>query len=656
MRSNRQQISFFLIISFSLVLCTPLFLPGQNYQVLSTNNKKAEKLFLEASDQYNRKEYDRAVEILAKAVKTDPQFIEAFILSGDILSDQKKIREAVNAYRSALAINPDFSPNLYYILANLQYSNGLYEGARSDFARYLTYERLPKVKRDNASNGIRACDFAMDAMRNPVPFNPVNLGDSVNTTDDEFVNAITADDQVLYFTRKLFKRFDLQTEKAYYEEDFFFSVRNEDSSWKKALNLGPPINTRWNEGALTLSPDGRFLFFAGCQRPGGFGSCDLYWSKREGSRWSEPENLGPEVNSAAWESQPSFSSDGSSLYFASNRKGGRGGADIWKTTLNPDGTWTVPVNLGDSVNTSLEEQTPFIHPDDRTLYFSSKGFQGMGGADLFCSRRNSAGNWGRAVNLGYPINTCADEYALVLNAIGDMAYISSDKLGGEGKMDIYRFKLYEAARPNPVTYFRGVVYNRETKQRLRAEFDLADLKSGKTIAHSVSDSITGEFLLILPADHDYALGVSKPGYLFYSDHFSLTGIHSVANPFIRNIPLQEMKVGETVILKNIFFDTDKFEIRPESEIELRRLTELLTTNREIRIELSGHTDHVGTREHNDILSLNRAKAEYDYLVNHGIDPGRMTFAGYGFSKPVDTNETEQGRSNNRRTEFKIIGK
>ncbi len=656
MRSVRKQISVFLLLFFLSVLCSiPSDIQGQNYQALSTKNKKAEKLFREASDQYNMKEYDKALISLGKAIKTDPEFIEAYILSGDILSDQQKIPEAVSSYRSALAIRPDYSPNLYYILANLQYTYGYYAAAKSDFEKYLYFERTPKNKRDNSLRGITACEFALDALKNPVPFNPVSLGDSINTEEDEFVNAITADDQVLYFTRKLLKRYDAQNDKAYYEEDFFYSVRNQDSVWRSALNLGPPINTMWNEGALTISPDGRYLFFAGCQRPGGYGSCDLYWSKRAGDQWSEPENLGPEVNSAAWESQPSFSSDGSTLYFASTRKGGKGSSDIWRTSLNPDGTWTIPINLGDSVNTPLEEQTPFIHPDNQNLYFASRGFTGMGGADLFHSRTDKNGNLGKAQNLGYPINTFADEFALILNAKGDMAYISSDKLGGKGKMDIYRFVLYNKARPNPVTYFKGVVFNSETKQLLRADFELTDLKSGKTIARSFSDSLTGAFMLILPTDYEYALSVSKPGYLFYSDHFSLIGSHSADNPFVRNIPLHEVMVGESVILKNIFFDTDKFEIKPESEVELQRLIRLLLENAKIRIELSGHTDNIGMRDHNETLSLNRARAVFDYLAGHGIAKERLSFTGYGFSRPIDTNDTEQGRANNRRTEFKIIG-
>jgi len=618
-----------------------------------TTNKKAERLFNSATEAYNIRDYNKALAEIEKAIRTDSLFVEAFILKGDILSDKNQIPEAVKAYGDAIRISPEFSPNLYYIKANLEYSNGMYNDAKADFEKYITFDNIPRLKKNKAAAGIVTCNFAIEAVRNPVPFDPLNLGDSINSQDDEFINYITADDQILYFTRKLLKRFDIQLNKSLYEEDFFFSRRTDDSVWGKAVNLGSPINTAWNEGALTISPDSRYLFFAGCGRPDGYGSCDLYWSKKEGNKWSEPVNLGSAVNTEEWESQPSFSSDGSTLYFISNRRGGKGSSDIWMTSLNSDGTWSTPVNLGDSVNTPYEEQTPFIHPDDKTLYFASRGFMGMGGSDIFYSRKNNEGKWGAPVNMGYPINTFSDENSLIVNAKGNLAYISSDKLGGKGKQDIYQFKVYDQARPTQVTYFKGIVFNKETKQRLKADFELIDLKSGRTVAHSFSDSLTGAFFLILPVNNDYALNVSKPGYLFFSDNFSLSDIHSFNKPFIKNIPLQEIKIGEAVILRNIFFDTDKFDLKPESRIELQRLIDFLITNPQIVIEISGHTDNVGTREHNAVLSINRAKAVCEYLLQHGIGENRMSYAGFGFSRPVDTNETDHGRANNRRTEFKI---
>jgi len=626
--------------------------PGLN---LSTQNKKARTAFFDAIESYNLRDYERALIFLEKAIKADPGFPEAFILKGDIKSDMRLLSEAIEAYQSALSINPDFAPNLYYIIGNLDLKTGNYFAGKQNYLKFISYRMLPESKHEKAIKGIADCEFGIHAMENPVPFSPVNLGDSINTCNDEYINTITADNQKIYFTRKDPRDKNSQSLSQSFEEDFYFSVKTQDSLWHKAINLGPPINTYGNEGAMTISPDGRFLFFAACDRPEGLGSCDIYWSKREGERWTEPENLGEMVNSSSWDSQPSFSSDGKTLYFVSKRPGGKGSSDIWKTILLPDGQWTPPQNLGDSINTPMEEQTPFIHSDDQTLYFASRGFSGMGGLDLFVARKNSDGQWGKAINLGYPINTCSDELTLVVNAQGEMAYISSDKLGGKGKQDIYSFKLYQEARPNPVMYFKGIVYNKESKQRLEAHFELTDLSNGNIVVRSNSDPLSGEFFLILPTNKEFALNVARPGFLFYSDHFSLTGYNSILKPFEKNIPLQEIRLGETVVLKNIFFDTDKFVLKDESKVELQRLVELLQKNPRMRIEISGHTDNVGTLVHNEELSLNRAKAVFDYLQDHGIISSRLTYAGYGMSKPVDTNETEQGRANNRRTEFKITG-
>jgi outer membrane protein OmpA-like peptidoglycan-associated protein len=365
-------------------------------------------------------------------------------------------------------------------------------------------------------------------------------------------------------------------------------------------------------------------------------------------------NMGATVNSSSWDSQPSVSSDGNTLYFTSDRSGGKGKKDIWKTTKNDKGEWTTPVNLGDTINTHNDEMAPFIHPDDQTLYFTSNGHQGMGGYDIFYSRKDSSGNWETPINIGYPINTSDDESCLIVNANGDLAYFSSDRPGGKGSMDIYSFPLYEKARPKRVTYLKGTVYDKVTKNKLEAKFELVDLATGKIYTESFSDKVTGEFLVCLPTEKDYALNVSKDSYLFYSENFTLTGIHSNSDPFLKDIPLQPIKKDEIVILKNIFFDTDKFDLKTESTAELEKLYDLLVKNPKLKIEISGHTDNVGDDKYNQVLSENRAKAVYDYLVLKGIAKERLTYKGYGETKPIETNDTEAGRAINRRTEFKVI--
>jgi outer membrane protein OmpA-like peptidoglycan-associated protein/tetratricopeptide (TPR) repeat protein len=621
---------------------------------LSTQNKKAEKIFFAAIDYYQAKNYEKALEELRKATTHDPAFTEAYILQGDIYADTRDYGKAVELYQAAIRTNNPFSPNLYYILAGMQMNTGKYADAKLNYQRFLEFEGIPEQKRRQSLNGLKNCEFALQCISRQVPFSPVNMGDSINSRYDEYINAITADEKWLYFTRLNPVNEQTLDQNMLGEEDFYIS-QCFDSVWSMATNLGPPINTHGNEGALTISPDGKLLFFSACNRPDSYGRCDIYWSHRMGNQWSEPENLGPEVNSPQWDSQPSFSSDGKTLYFASNRPGGKGSSDIWTSVLQPDGQWSIPVNLGDSVNTRDDEMAPFIHPDNITLYFSSKGHPGMGGLDLFYTRKDAKGEWKRPVNMGYPINTFADEITLVVNSKGNMAYISSDKLGGKGHQDIYRFPLYEAAQPMPTTYFKGVVFDRETKAKLEAQFELVDLGTSKVVAESSSDRLTGEFLLVLPTEKNYALNVSRNGYLFFSENFSLTGTNSRVTPYVKNIPLKPIRIGEAVVLKNIFFDTDQYVLKDESLVELQKLMDLLQKNPKLKIEISGHTDNVGTEAHNLGLSGNRANAVFQFLVQHGIAAGRLTHAGYGFSQPIDTNLTEQGRANNRRTEFKVIG-
>ncbi len=645
---TRQFFIVFVIFHISYVIT---FGQGQH---LSTQNKKAEKLFYSAIDSYQAKNYEKALAELKKAIEQDPLFTEAYILQGDISADNQQIEKAIEYYNAAIKTNNPFSPDLYFVVANMQLSIGKYPDSRLNFQRFLEFEQLPEQKRQHAEKGIKTCEFAIECVSKPVPFEPVNMGDSINGPYDEYINAITADDEFLYFTRLNPKDEQTLDQGQTGEEDFYIAHRT-DSIWTKALNLGPPINTHGNEGALCISPDGKYLFFAACNRPDGYGRCDIYRANRLGDHWTVPENLGPVVNSTQWDSQPSFSSDGKTLYFASTRAGGRGSSDIWKTLLQPDGQWTTPVNLGDSINTRAEEMAPFIHPDDQTLYFSSKGHPGLGKLDLFYARKSSDGAWKRPVNLGFPINTYADEITLVVNANGNVAYISSDKLGGKGRQDVYKFPLYKDARPLLTTYFKGIVFDDETKAKLNARFELIDLETSKTVAESTSDPITGEFLLVLPTGKNYALNVSKDGYLFFSENFSLIGSATPSKPFVKNIPLKPIRIGETVVLKNIFFDTDKFILKDESLIELQKLLGLLQRNPKLKIEISGHTDNIGSAEHNLELSRNRASAVYNYLIQKGIAGSRLTFAGYGFNQPIDDNTRETGRANNRRTEFKVVG-
>jgi outer membrane protein OmpA-like peptidoglycan-associated protein len=396
-----------------------------------------------------------------------------------------------------------------------------------------------------------------------------------------------------------------------------------------------------------------YLFFTGCNRPQGMGSCDIYISRREGKEWSKPFNIGAPVNTPGWESQPSLSADGRTLYFVSTRSGGVGGYDIWKSELKDGGEWSAPINLGPTINTPYDEQSPFIHPDDQTLYFSSNGWPGLGNKDIFMSRKNNAtGNWQTPLNLGYPINTFGEESSLTISSNGRTAFFASDQKGGFGGMDIYSFELPEKLRPNLVTFVKGQVFDKDSNEPLDGTIQIINLNTGKAVYDDVADLESGEFLATMVVGNTFALNVSKAGYLFYSENFSLKDQKS-NTPYLIKVPLQKITIGGMVTLNNVFFDTNKFDLLPESKVELQQLISFLQKNPKVAIEISGHTDNVGEDRKNMLLSENRAKAVYSYLIANKINASRLTYKGYGETRPAGENDTEEGRQRNRRTEFSI---
>jgi outer membrane protein OmpA-like peptidoglycan-associated protein/Tol biopolymer transport system component len=618
---------------------------------LTSKNKKACKSYMKATEYYQIKDYVYALIELDRATNIDPYFIEAWMLKGDIKDDQKLPEDAIGCYQKAIEINPDFFPRNFYNLARIQLALGKYEESWNNYKTYLSYPDPNPHLIDKIRFDMLCCEFGVEAIANPIPFDPQNMGDSINTQYNEYSPTLTVDEQTFIITRQR-PRDDQTIHTLDYEEDFFQSNRNGEV-WARAKKMAPPMNSHGNEGAQCISPDGQFMYLTICNRDDGYGSCDLYYAKRVGNKWSTPENMGALVNSSSWDSQPTISPDGKTIYFASARKGGLGNMDIWKTSFE-NGIWKTPVNLGDSVNSKKGEMSPFIHPDGQTLYFTSNGHIGMGGNDIYLTRMDTAGVFHKPFNLGYPINTHKDEGFLIVNAKGDKAYFASDQFGGKGGLDLYTFALYEKARPVTVTYMKGVVYDKNTLNKLEARFELIDLETGTVVVQSNSDPLSGEFLVSLPNDKNYALNVSREGYLSFSENFTLKGTHDQTDPFLKDVPLQPVEAGATVILKNIFFDFDKFELLPESRIELDRWVEHLKNNPRLKIEVGGHTDNKGSKEYNQVLSENRARSVYTYLMEHGIDKVRLTYKGYGLSQPIDTNDTDEGRANNRRTEFKVM--
>jgi len=397
------------------------------------------------------------------------------------------------------------------------------------------------------------------------------------------------------------------------------------------------------------------MIYTACNRSDGIGRCDLYYTTKVGDRWTFPKNMGKPVNSPYRETQPSLTPDGRTLYFSSDRPGGKGQHDIWVSYLDDGNRWSVPENLGEVINTPGIEMSPFIHPDNQSLYFSSDGHIGLGGYDLFVTRRDSTGKWQKPMNLGYPINTNRDEIGMIVNSRGDKAYYSSDVDKANGK-DIYVFDLPVQDRPVMTTYMKGKVFDADDNQLLRAQFELVDLETGNSIFRSYSDSITGEFLVSIPVNHNYMLNVSRNGYLFFSENFSLKNTYRSDRPFLKDVPLQPLKAGKRIILKNVFYETDSFALKKESTAELNKVIGLLQANPKIKIEISGHTDNTGTPDYNQKLSENRAKTVAKYLISASVNAERVVAKGYGMNNPVASNDTEEGKAQNRRTELQIIEK
>ncbi len=614
---------------------------------------KAAPLCEKAKQCLKSNDFDKALKYLYQAQDKDPNFPDLYIMKGDVFNFRLQSDSAMCNYQRAIDLigNPD--PMLYFIAGNEGAKCGAYEYALNTLQLFLQTGLQYSDVHPEAQKIIANCKFAIEAMQHPMNYELVNLGPNVNSDWDEFLAAITADDEEIVFTVK--RPRDNATVCAFCvnEEDLYCSVKSSDGNWNPRHILGPPIKTGYNEGAQCLSPDGKYLLYTLCDADFGMGSCDLYWAKRIGDRWSRPRNFGAPVNTPAWESQPTMASDGTTIYFASSRSGGYGGMDIWKTTMTAEGEFSIPENLGPIINTPGDDAAPFIHSDGRTLYFASNGRVGMGGYDLYYTTLQPDGSWSEPKNMGYPINTPADEINVFINAMGTLAYVASDKDGGFGGLDLYSFELDDQLRPNPVTYIKGHVRDAFTGEPLAAKIEMIDLNTKQLLTSTSSDVQTGSYLACIHTGGNVLLNVSHPDYPFYSENFQLEKTYTELSPFLKDIALQPTDVGTVVTLKNVFFDFDKAELKPESYVELDKLADYLRTNK-IRIEIGGHTDDQGSDDYNDRLSENRAKSVYDYLVNKGIPADRLQYKGYGKRVPIADNATDEGRAINRRTEFKII--
>jgi outer membrane protein OmpA-like peptidoglycan-associated protein len=617
---------------------------AQSYTTEKTTSSKVQKQISDAKGLIMTNKTDDAVKVLQKALNEDENCIDIWQMLGEIYFIKENYNDCIKHIDYVLQLNPDYRSKNHYLMCSSFWHVDDYNNCIKAGDAYLKTQGQYDVWTKEVKRNIDNARFAAVAKLNPVPFDPINLGDNINTSNmDEYSPSISLDNSILIYNRNV-------ANGNTHQEDFYISYLK-DGVWSKAVDAGSPLNTPNNEGAQKLSADGNTLFFTLCNAKGGYGSCDIYTAQRTGDAWTNIRNLGFPISVTTWESQPSISADGKDLYFASNRPGTLGVRDIFVSHKGPDGKWGIPENLGDNINTAYDEGYPFIHPDNKTLYFCSDGWPGMGGIDIFVSKKDDKGNWTKPINLGYPINTKGDNTGLIVSADGKTAYYASTP-DGRSDLDLYKFSIPETVRPTAVTYVKGVVKNKTDGKPLQAKIELIDLSTSKVVAELSSDA-NGLFFHSLPTGYNYAFNISKPGYLFYSENFELLKESDATNPFVLNIGLEPVTAGSSVVLRNVFFDVNASALKPESKTELDKLVLFLKTNATAKIEIGGHTDNTGTASANQQLSEARAKSVYNVLIQAGIEPSRLSFKGYGASKPIADNDTEQGRAQTRRTEVRI---
>ncbi len=613
--------------------CSSLFA-----QSLSSKNKKALDLYVQADNYRVRGQFKEAIAFLNEAIDKDKKFEEAYYRLGLIYKAQENYALASATFEQGLSlVKEDVRKKMYlYDLANVNLGNANYTVAAQYAAQYLQLEKTDKRKIDLVKVWKSQADFSI---ANPLelPYKITPLSDTVNAFPIQYFPALTADNTQLIFTARFGgARND--------NEDLVVS-RKENGKWLAPVSISSAINTLQREGACTISADGRHLILTIC---GSFG-CDLFETRKTGDTWSQPKNLGPSVNSSSWDSQPSLSADGRELYFASDRKGGLGGYDIWYSQLTETG-WTKAKNLGPDINTPFDEISPYIHVNNQTLYIVSNGYPGYGGYDIYDSQKKDG--WSTPVNMGKPLNDHKDQYSFMVASDGALAYYSREE--SKNRSRLYRIDLPETkivkSKGNVV---KGSVSDSKTNDLLKADVELFDLKANKMIAKVSSDSISGEYLMVLPGGSEYALYVRKSGYLFNSLHFNYEETET-AGPVIKDVSLLPLQKDATVVLNNLFFDLNKYDLKPQSVTELAAVVDFLNLNPKLRIEIGGHTDNSGTEQHNQQLSEKRANSVAEFLKTYQIQPSRVIIKGYGSQKPLKPNNSDQNMQLNRRIEFKII--
>jgi len=614
---------------------------SQNF--LSSTNKKALNAYEKGLLALKERNIEKAFSEFEEAIERDKLFAEPYFQLGKLYEQNRQFGNAILNYEKA--VNAQEKTSVSEIASQqagqLYLQKGDYQKALVFLERGIGAVTLSNQKRYKIR--IENCKFALAAILKPLVINPLELPKTVNRFQSQYFPVLTADRETLIYTGN----------EDSDENLYVTSIK--DKNWTEPVSISDKINTKENEGTASISADGRTLVFTACGGRKGFGSCDLFITYKQGNNWTSPQNLGKGVNSPEWESQPSLSADGRTLYFVSDRNGSLGKRDIWVSKLDSSNTWEKATNLGKPVNTIEDDLSPFIHANGKTLFFASEGHVGMGGLDLYFTEIQQ-NKWNNPENLGYPLNTFEDQVALFVTSDGKKAYyaLERDQENKYRRAKIVEIEVPESlqAKFKATSFMKGIVYDAQTKQKLQADIELIALKNNELVSKISSDAQTGTFTFVRTIGGDYAVFVSKKGYFFKSLNFDFSD--KIGIDKVMDIPLEPIKKEGKEILNNIFFDSAKWDLKLESTVELDKLVALLKANPDLPIEISGHTDDVGKDADNLILSQKRAKSVVDYLAKKGLSVLKIKAEGYGKSRPYLPNSSDENRKLNRRIEVKFL--
>lgn len=669
---GQNKIAWFLL----LILIFPKHFIGQSTPCHEPSAKVL-KLF-EKGTSYWQTDNNKAKSLIFKAIEEEPQWVEPYYYLARnyyrkaqiIQYDTRKIsglnrllNRATDNFEKIIQYCPSHDGyKSHYYLGKIYYEGGNLSGTYKFLSFYMknVNERdwLPKTK-----IMYEKCTAYQRLVNNPVNFNPKSV-EGICTENDEFMPLIAADGTYMLFTRKQFKKSPGDFNQQYTEEFHISKFLEWDSAGNPVFDVSsqmpPPFNEGNNEGAASITIDNKTMFITVCRQiemPDGrpYKNCDIYQTKTLYGKWSGFEKLGNGINGiTTWEGHPTISPDGKTLYFASYRPDGIGGIDIYFCTKDSTGNWSAPKNMGEPINTELNEKSPFIHPDNESLYFASDGHPGVGGYDIFLARKLKD-TWDQPINIGYPINTEKDESGFVVSTDGQYAYFSANTLESKGGYDIYGFELPENAKPNKVLFIKGKLIDGDGAMIKDADVEIKNMNTNK-VNFGIVDQNTGKYAIALSTKNEdnYIMTVKKQNYSFTSTIISPDSDSTAGKLNMElNFAMKKLSVGAKTRLNNILFNTNSSELTELSTAMLDNFALYLKDNPQIKIRIEGHTDDIADADFNMKLSKKRAQRVYRYLIKKDIKRGRMTYDGFGETKPVATNDTEKGRAKNRRTEFVV---